>query len=387
MQSTESIIVKIIKPNKHKAEWLNNMADIFSQAVQLGLDSAGELSTSSRTKIHNAVYYPARKLGLPSDYARMSVNAAVSLSRSFFQLRKKQRNTKFPRVNGSQGIGLGINAYSLITTADSFALRCSTGKRGRYVWLPLCVPSKFKDRMKLVGGDAKLFQRNDQWYVMLPVKTVSVEHFGNKAFVGIDLGIVRIATVSTPDMVKIFDGKEIRHKREHFADIRSRYQKHGRIDKVKESKGIERRWMTDTNHKISKEIVDIVAQYSNPVICLEKLEGIRERARGSKRFNRMMSAWSFRQLVDMIIYKSKRIGIETRFVDPRNTSKCCHKCGYVSRSNRQSQVDFRCKECGFQCNADVNASFNIAAKGLYAFQQEAPDTPRSQDRTELESSA
>jgi len=387
MQNTEAIIVKIIKPNKHKAEWLDNTAKTFSNAVQLGLDSANKLSTSSRAKIHKAVYYPARKLGLSSDYARMSVNTVVSLSRSFFQLRKKQKNAKFPKVNGSQGVGLGVNAYSLVSTDNNFTLRCSTGKRGQYIWLPLVVPEKFKDRMKSVKGDAKLFQRDNQWYAMLPIKTMPAGRFGEKTFIGIDLGIVRIATLSTPDIVKIFDGKEIRHKREHFANIRKRYQKHGRVDKVKLSKGHEKRWMTDTNHKISKEIVDIASQYANPVICFEKLEGIRERARGSKRFNRMMSSWAFRQLIDFVKYKAERIGIEVSFVDPRNTSRMCSKCGHISRSNRISQANFRCTECGFQCNTDVQASRNIAEVGLNAYLQEASDTPRSKDRTGLESPA
>lgn len=386
MQNREAVIVKIIKPNKHKTEWLDNTANMFSKAVQLGLDSASEFSTSSRTKIHKAVYYPARKLGLSADYARMSVNATVSLSRSFFQLRKKQKNARFPKVNGSQGIGLGINAYSLRISNNKFALRCSTGKRGQYIWLPLCVPEKFKDRMKSVKGDAKLFQRNNQWYAMLPIKTTPTGRFGNKTFIGIDLGIVRIATLSTPDIVKIFNGKEIRHKREHFADIRKRYQKHRRNDKVKMSKDYETHWMTDTNHKISKEIVDIASQYGNPVICFERLEGIRERTKGSKRFNRMMASWAFRQLVDMTIYKAKRIGIKVQFVDPRNTSKRCHKCSHISRSNRISQSIFRCVKCGYTCNADIQASRNIAEVGLNTFLQEASDMPPDNAGTELESS-
>ncbi len=387
MQNTEAVVVKIIRPNKHKADWLEKMSTIFSQAIQYGLDAACDLSTSSRGKIHNATYYPARKLGLPSDYARMSVNAAVSLSRSFFQLRKKQKNTRFPKVNGCQGIGLGIRSYKVIKNNNSFILRCSTGKRGQYIWLPLCVPEKFENRMSFVKGDAKLFQRNDQWYAMLPVKPMPARRSGDKTFIGIDLGIARIATLSTPDMVKIFDGKEIRHKREHFADIRKRYQKHGRIDKVKMTKGHERRWTADTNHKISKAIVDIASQYENPIICFEKLEGIRERARGSKRFKRMMASWAFRQLADMVVYKSKRIGIKVQFVDPRNTSKTCYKCGHISRSNRISQANFQCVKCGYTCNADIQASRNIAEVGLNALLQEASDMPRSQDRTGLESSA
>lgn len=367
MEHAEAIIIKIVKPNKRKMTWLNKISEQYSSAVQLGLDAASELSTSSRGKIHNATYYPARKLGLPSDYARMSVNAAVSLSRSFFQLRKKQKNAQFPKVENSQGIGLGVASYKIVNNS----LRCSTGKRGEYIWLSLALPKKFKDRIKSVKGDAKLFKRNDMWFAMLPIKTTPAGRSGDKTFIGIDLGIVKIATLSTPDTVKIFNGKEIRHKREHFADIRKRYQKHNRLDKVKLSKGHERRWMTDTNHKISKEIVDIAAQCDNPVICFEKLEGIRERARSSKRFNRMMSSWAFKQLVDFTIYKSRRIGIEVLLVDPRNTSRRCYKCGFTSRSNRQTQANFRCKKCDFQCNSDYVASRNIAEVGLNAQSQEA----------------
>jgi len=382
MQNTESVIVGIIHPTKYKAEWLDNMTEKFSQAVQLGLNAAQELSTSSRKKIHEASYREMRKLGLPSDYARMGINAAVSLSRSFFRLRKKQENAKFPRVKKSQGIGLGIHSYRIIQNNDHFILRISTGKRGNYIWLPLSVPEKFKDRMEMIKGDAKLFQKKSKWYTMLPVKTISTERSGEKTFIGIDLGIVRIATLCTPDMIRIFGGKEIRHKREHFADIRRRYQKHNRLDKVKESRGHEQRWMRDINHKISKEIIEIAAQYANPVLCFERLDGIRYRTRGSKRFNRMVSSWAFRQLLDMTKYKAARLGIEILLVDPRNTSKRCSSCGHISRSNRPSQANFRCVKCGFRLNADVNAAKNIAAVGLYASEQEPPDMARSKNRTD-----
>ena len=382
MQNTETVILGIIPPTRHKAKWLDNTASLFSQAVQIGLKAAKELNTSSRGKIHQATYSQMRELGLPSDYARMGVNAAVSLARSFFRLKKKQKHTAFPKVNRSQGIGLGINSYSLVEHDSSFVLRVSTGKRGRYIWLPLSVPGKFVSKMNAVKGDAKLFQRAGTWYAMLPVKTTPARRSGEKTFIGIDLGIVRIAVVSTPDTVRIFNGKEIRHKREHFADIRRRYQRHNRLDQVKQSRRHERRWMKDINHKISKEIVEIADRYSNPVICVEKLEGIRERVRSSKRFNRMIASWTFRQLVDMIKYKAERLGIEIVFVDPRSTSRRCSECGHLSRSNRPDQATFRCVKCGFQLNADLNASRNIAAVGLYASEHGASDMPWSKDRTD-----
>ncbi|WP_446678432.1 RNA-guided endonuclease InsQ/TnpB family protein [Actinokineospora xionganensis] len=46
-------------------------------------------------------------------------------------------------------------------------------------------------------------------------------------------------------------------------------------------------------------------------------------------------------------------------VDPRFTSQRCSACGVVDREARESQAVFRCRSCGFACNADVNAALNI----------------------------
>jgi len=163
MHSTECLTIKIKLPNAAKQQWLEQTAQTFRKAVQLGLDAAKEPETSSRAKLHQVVYKPARQLGLPSDYTRMAVNAAVSLARSFYGQRKARRKASFPKLNGNQGIGLGINAYTLQRDADRWTLRVSTGRRGQYVWLPLCVPKKYADRLQLAYGDAKLFQRGHDW--------------------------------------------------------------------------------------------------------------------------------------------------------------------------------------------------------------------------------
>ena len=381
MQRIESVVVKILSPTKNKLFWLDSMEQAFSDAVQFCLDGAQELHTSNRTKIHKHCYYSIRRnFGLPSDYARMAIGAAVSLARSYYSLLKTQKHTSFPRISKSQGIGLGIYSYKLTENLSRWNLRCSTGKNGNYIWLPLCVPDKWEDRMQHIRGDAKLFKRNGNWYAMFPLHidydtppVCDDEH----TFIGIDLGIVRIATVSTPDAVKFFDGKEIRHRREHFADIRKRYQRKNRMDKIKAMRGKERNWMRDINHKISRQIVDLAITYERPVIVFEKLDGISSRVRGSKKFNRMMTSWAFRQLTDFVKYKAERVGITVVFVDPRGTSKTCSRCGHSSRSNRPDQSHFRCVACGYQLNADLNAARNIAALGSYALPQESPDTDLS----------
>ncbi len=46
-------------------------------------------------------------------------------------------------------------------------------------------------------------------------------------------------------------------------------------------------------------------------------------------------------------------------VDPRDTSRRCSRCGYVDKRNRVSQSEFRCRACGYELNADLNAAENI----------------------------
>jgi transposase len=59
-------------------------------------------------------------------------------------------------------------------------------------------------------------------------------------------------------------------------------------------------------------------------------------------------------------------GILVNCVDARYTSQKCSSCGYISRSNRQSQAVFKCKHCNFSLNADLNASRNIRQNYLDA---------------------
>ncbi|WP_245533752.1 zinc ribbon domain-containing protein [Calidithermus timidus] len=120
----------------------------------------------------------------------------------------------------------------------------------------------------------------------------------------------------------------------------------------------------------------LAAQYPNPALALESLDGIRDRVRGSQRFNRMMSSWAFRQLADFILYKAQRAGVRVVFVDPRNSSRACPRCKHTAKANRPEQSHFRCVACGYQGNADVVASINIAGAAARLLRQGPTGTAR-----------
>ena len=45
------------------------------------------------------------------------------------------------------------------------------------------------------------------------------------------------------------------------------------------------------------------------------------------------------------------------------TSQTCPACGHVAKENRQTQAKFVCVDCGFEANADVVGAMNVLARG------------------------
>ena len=55
-------------------------------------------------------------------------------------------------------------------------------------------------------------------------------------------------------------------------------------------------------------------------------------------------------------------GITLVNVSPAYTSPTCSLCGSVHKDNRRDD-EFKCIECGYEIDADYNASINIRNKG------------------------
>jgi len=65
----------------------------------------------------------------------------------------------------------------------------------------------------------------------------------------------------------------------------------------------------------------------------------------------------------LIEYKMFWSGGKVVYVDPKYTSQKCSRCGHIAKENRKTQSVFKCVECKYELNADLNASKNILAEG------------------------
>ena len=80
-----------------------------------------------------------------------------------------------------------------------------------------------------------------------------------------------------------------------------------------------------------------------------------------RRLNRSMGEAALSATLTILGEQAAKRGIPVLPVPPQGTSHTCsnYGCGYRARSNRKSQSEFLCSECGFSCNADFNASVII----------------------------
>jgi IS605 OrfB family transposase len=112
------------------------------------------------------------------------------------------------------------------------------------------------------------------------------------------------------------------------------------------------------NHRYSKKLVDYAIQHQYGVIQMEDLSGIKGDMDTSTA--KFLRHWTYYDLQQKIEYKAKEVGIKVVKVTPAYTSQRCSKCGYIDSGNRPSQAKFKCLKCGFDANADFNASQNLS---------------------------
>ncbi|MEU3896347.1 transposase [Streptomyces sp. NPDC045251] len=225
-----------------------------------------------------------------------------------------------------------------------------------------CSAETLKVLQRYRKGESDLVERDGAFYLIATCEVPEPETYEPDGFIGVDLGIVNIATTSTGYQAA---GRGLNRYRKRQLALRAKLQKKRTKSakrRLKERSRREQRHVKNTNHIIAKTIVT-EAERTSAGISLEELKGIRQRVRLRKPQRVALHSWAFAQLGDFIVYKAKRAGVPLVFVDPAYTSQTCCECGHVDQRNRVDQQLFICRGCGVVAHADRNASHNIAQRG------------------------
>jgi len=356
----QTLAVKLA-PTEEQAKRLLETLEAFNAACNYIADVAFSLKTTNKFTLQHEAYQTVREqFGLSS---QMVIRAISKVSEAY--KRDKSIRPSF-RPHGAMCYDERILSWK---SADRVSLLTLKGR--------IVVPYRFgayqAARLDRKRGQADLIYRDGTFYLYVTTEAPEADPVDTEGVLGIDLGIVELATDSEGHS---YSGAQVKAVRCRLKRIRSILQSKGTRSAKRHLRKIrnrQSRFTRDVNHVISKQIVSTATQ-SLKALAIEDLGGIRERANGyGKAMRWLMGNWAFDQLGQFIAYKAQGAGLRVIKVDPRNTSRTCSRCGYCDKANRTSQAHFHCLQCGFDANADYNAAVNIGVRALV----NAPNVPAS----------
>lgn len=202
-------------------------------------------------------------------------------------------------------------------------------------------------------------------------------------FLGVDRGIYELAAITVVDEnghiieQSSVDGRVLRGLQKHNLRKTAQLQQRGKT--VRTNK--RRAYALEHVHKTANEIVRLADKY-NAHIVMEDLSNLtkrKSRPKGGVRsnFRQVVTRQQYSNLLQIVRYKYNCKGFVDKYdimeVQARYTSQTCPKCASWNPANRIKtpagdgfdMAVFKCVNCGYESDADLNASHIIAIKGMH----------------------
>jgi len=347
--------MKLIKTVKCKLQVDKDIADILSETLNRFANCCNDIlatskqeKTTNRYRLHHLCYYIMKaKYSLP---ANLVCQAIARVAKAF-------KGKKPPKKFKPTSLDLDARTFAFIEKREEVSISTHDGRKH----IKLAIGNFQRGLLKGQKPKAATlsYNRNKKvFYINIVLeKEVIVPSSGNP--VGVDMGLYNTATTSNGQK---FSGKKVMHTRKRYAQLRQQLQAKGTKSakrRLKLLSGKENRWMKDTDHRISKAIVENCKQ--GDMIVMEDLTHIRDRVKVARKQRQVIHSWSFGQLQQFIEYKANERGIPVIYIDPRYTSQRCSRCDEIGIRNKHK---FWCPYCNHVNHADWNAAYNIRKASL-----------------------
>jgi putative transposase len=371
-----------LQPTSEQGDALHETLQQFTAAYNFVCAYGWQEKEKNGVRLHHATYYETKSRcpDLVSDLVIQARVKATETLKSAFTWQAKKEAAYPKRVARAEKMGwkipifkpvkcpqseqcairYNVHTYTLDWTQHTVRLSTSRGRMTIGFRIP-----RFSE--KYVGhplATADLCYRQGRWWLHVVVDVPEPARVASGIVVGVDLGLNRPAVTSQRHFLGSRRWKE-RDRR--FFRLRRKLQSNGSKSAKRHLKKMGRqqaRFHRDCDHVLSKRLVQSTP--TGATIVFENLSNIRETSligsgKGSKKAwtRRKFHSWTFAQLFAFVDYKAQERGVHVERVDPRHTSQRCSRCGYQARNNRRSQSLFRCRSCGYELNADLNAAYNI----------------------------
>ena len=247
------------------------------------------------------------------------------------------------------------------------------------IYLPKIGWVRYRNSRETIGTikNVAVFFKCGKWYVSIQTEYEPEKPVHSGDDIGIDMGIVRFATLS--------DGR-------YFEPINAFHSLKGRLAKLQ--KRLKRKikgsnnWkklvakISKLHHRIANIRKNFLHQISNTIsknhatVYIEDLKvgNMSKSAKGTVEnpgknirqkvgLNRAILDQAWYEFRRQLEYKLRWRGGQLIPVSPQYTSQCCPACCHTAKANRTTQALFACVQCGHTENADVVGAMNVLQRG------------------------
>jgi len=222
-------------------------------------------------------------------------------------------------------------------------------------------------------------REGDAWYVVFVCEVEADALEANNEAVGIDLGLLHFATLSTGETIenpRHYRKAEKRLERLQQALSRKKRGSRRRRKAAKQVAKLHRKVSNqrrDFLHKQSRKLVNtygtMVLEELQPANMSKRPKPKQDEngkylpngAAGKSGLNKSIVDAGWGMFQQFCTYKAENAGREVLFVNPQYTSQVCSGCGQVRKKDLSER--WHSCECGTELDRDHNAALNILALG------------------------
>jgi IS605 OrfB family transposase len=349
-----TIQIKLL-PTKEQSALLINTMQEYIRTVNSAVDCYAQAETKLKLTSKSVV------ANLPSALKNQAIQDAKSVFKKYTKNIKtnakkesdKQREVKVPVLKKPIVIWNNQN-YAIKFGYISFPIWLN-GKSTR-IMVKAIIADYQTNLLSNKLGTLRITKKSGKYIAQIAVNVEPIQSTGTIAM-GIDLGLkIPAVAVTETGKTKFFGNcRQNKYFKRKNRAIRKKLGKLKKLKAIKKLDNKEQRWMTDKDHKISRQLVNFAKQNNVSAIRLEKLSGIRQTARTSRKNEKNLHTWSFYRLAQFIEYKAILEGIKVEYVNPKYTSQTCPVCG---KRNHANDRKYQC-ECGFKGHRDIIGARNI----------------------------
>ena len=304
--------------------------------------------------------------GLPVALLRWPLKRLDLAFKGFFQRVRKGQVAGFPR-------------FRSITRWNSFGYNERSGWKlvGRGLDLTRIGRFQLQLHRSIEGTVRSLIVKRQgrKWFALIAVEVANADYHSGPA-IGVDLGVTRLATLSTGEVVA--NPRQGKRRAKAIATAQRALSRAMRGSKRRQR--LRARLASLKRHEANARATYLHQQSAALVrrfgtIVVEDLE-VRNMMRSAKGtieepgikvaqksgLNRSIADAAWSKFIAFLSYKAERAGGKVIHVNPKNTSNLCSRCHRLTKTNIGDE--FSCAYCGHSIDRDTNAAINILGRGI-----------------------